>query len=175
MAFLIVVVCCILGMIVGGIVGNDATVGFGFFAGIAFGIVFARLRTLSARIEALKRDVAGTTAARAAAFVATERRAEPAQPTPAAPVAPSVTEPAMRTTPPAPPWTRTRLPALTAARSTSPSHAVMATNGREAASRIDSVDGFRASMESCAAELAPLCGWRLADARRRPFRTVRAP
>ena len=63
MAFLIVVVCCILGLAVGGIVGNDSTAGFGFFAGIAFGIVFARLRTLSARIESLKREVTGTTAA----------------------------------------------------------------------------------------------------------------
>ncbi len=61
MAFLIVVVCCIAGFVVGGIGGNDATVGFGFFAGLAFGIVFARLRTLSARIESLKREVAGTT------------------------------------------------------------------------------------------------------------------
>ena len=96
MAFLIVVVCCILGLAVGGIVGNDSTAGFGFFAGIAFGIVFARLRTLSARIEALKRDVAGTTAARAAAFVATEPRPAPAQPEPAAPAPPPAAESADR-------------------------------------------------------------------------------
>ena len=105
MAFLIVVVCCILGMIVGGIVGNDATVGFGFFAGLAFGIVFARLRTLSARIEALRRDIAGTTLARAAALAAPERRAEPPQPAPvepATPPLPQAAEPAAWTTPPAP-------------------------------------------------------------------------
>ncbi len=102
MAFLIVVVCCILGLAVGGIVGNDSTAGFGFFAGIAFGIVFARLRTLSARIEALKRDVAGTAPARAAPIVASERRVEPVQPAPAAPMPAPAAEPAMRTTPPAP-------------------------------------------------------------------------
>ena len=102
MAFLIVVVCCILGLAVGGIVGNDSTAGFGFFAGIAFGIVFARLRTLSARIEALKRDVAGTTAAHAAAFVAAEPRPAPAQPAPVAPVPPPVAESPLRTTAPAP-------------------------------------------------------------------------
>jgi uncharacterized membrane protein len=100
MAFLIVVVCCILGLAVGGVVGNDSTAGFGFFAGIAFGIVFARLRTLSARIEALKRDVAGTAPARAAAVAVSERRAEPAPPAPAAP-APPAAEP-MRPAPPSP-------------------------------------------------------------------------
>ena len=106
MAFLIVVVCCILGLAVGGIVGNDSTAGFGFFAGIAFGIVFARLRTLAARIESLKREVTGTTAARAAAVAASERRAESLQPAPAVqpptPAQPAAVEPSMRTTPPAP-------------------------------------------------------------------------
>ena len=96
MAFLIVVVCCILGMIVGGIVGNDATVGFGFFAGIAFGIVFARLRTLSARIESLKRDIAGTTPAGAAAVAASERRAEPVQAAPVQPAAAPIIDSAAR-------------------------------------------------------------------------------
>jgi uncharacterized membrane protein len=105
MAFLIVVVCCIVGMVVGGIVGNDATVGFGFFTGLAFGIVFARLRTLSKRIEALKRDIAEGTPAPVATLAAPERRAEPPQSAPAeppAPARPKAAEPAAWTTPPAP-------------------------------------------------------------------------
>jgi uncharacterized membrane protein len=105
MAFLIVVVCCIVGLAVGGIVGNDATAGFGFFAGIAFGIVFARLRTLSARIEALKREVIGTATARAAAVSASERRPEPLQPVQApqpSPAHPASAESSTRTTLPAP-------------------------------------------------------------------------
>lgn len=104
MAFLIVVVCCIAGLAVGGIVGNDSTAGFGFFAGIAFGIVFARLRTLTARIEALKRDIAGTMLARAAAITAPERRVEPPQTAAveAATPAQQAAEPAAWTTPPSP-------------------------------------------------------------------------
>jgi uncharacterized membrane protein len=103
MAFLIVVVCCIVGLAVGGVVGNDAMAGFGFFAGIAFGFVFARLRTLSRRIEALTRDVAGAAPLRVAAVAS---RAEPAQPPPVIQT-PALTtqvpvEPSMRTTPPAP-------------------------------------------------------------------------
>jgi uncharacterized membrane protein len=98
MAFLIVVVCSIVGLAVGAVVGNDSTAGFGFFAGIAFGVVFARLRKLSARIEALRRDIAGNTAARAGAVAAAEMRVEPAQP--AAPMQPPPAEPAAWTTPP---------------------------------------------------------------------------
>jgi hypothetical protein len=54
MAFVYVVICCVIGIAVGGAVGNDATAGFGFFAGIAFGLVFARLRTLSRRFAAFE-------------------------------------------------------------------------------------------------------------------------
>src|SRR4051812_32868018 len=100
MAFLIVGVCCIVGLAVGGIVGNDATAGFGFFAGIAFGIVFARLRALSTRIEALTRDVAGTLPARAAAVAISETRAAPAQPAAATQAPQPASE--MRPAPPAP-------------------------------------------------------------------------
>jgi hypothetical protein len=56
MAFLIVVACCVVGLIVGGAVGDGSTAALGFFAGVAFGLVFARMRTLSGRIEALRRD-----------------------------------------------------------------------------------------------------------------------
>ncbi|MET0230207.1 MAG: DUF2339 domain-containing protein [Rhodanobacteraceae bacterium] len=58
MAFVYVVICCVVGLIVGGVVGNDSTAGFGFFAGIAFGLVFARLRTLSMRVAALEKQPA---------------------------------------------------------------------------------------------------------------------
>jgi uncharacterized membrane protein len=77
MGFLIVVVCCIVGLAVGGIVGDSSTAGFGFFAGLAFGFVFARLRTLSARIETLRGALAGTAAVRAASAVPAELRTEP--------------------------------------------------------------------------------------------------
>ena len=101
MTFLIIVVCCIVGLAVGGIVGNDSTAGFGFFAGIAFGIVFARLRTLSARVEALRRDIAGTPSTPAPVVAAAETRAQP-MPTSqtATPVPPA--EPATWAAPPAP-------------------------------------------------------------------------
>ena len=58
MAFVYVIICCVIGIAVGGTVGNDATAAFGFFASIAFGLVFARLRTLSMRIAALERKPA---------------------------------------------------------------------------------------------------------------------
>ena len=54
MAFVYVVICCVAGLFLGGLVGTEATAGLGFFAGIAFGIVFARLRTLSMRVAALE-------------------------------------------------------------------------------------------------------------------------
>ena len=67
MAFVIVVVSAIVGLIVGATVGNESTAGLGFFAGIAFGIVFARLRKLSMRLDALTRESRPADAARATA------------------------------------------------------------------------------------------------------------
>ena len=74
MGFLIVIASCIVGAIVGGLVGDGSMAAFGFFAGLAIGIVFARLRTLSARIEALRRDVAERMRTESAATRATRRR-----------------------------------------------------------------------------------------------------
>ena len=79
MAFLIVVACAIAGLMVGGSVGNDSTAGLGFFAGIAFGIVFARLRTLALRIDALHREI-GTRDSKIAAPREASAPAEPAPP-----------------------------------------------------------------------------------------------
>jgi len=59
MSFLIVVACCVLGGVLGGIVGNDGDAALGFFGGIAFGVVLARLRNLSVRVDALTRELAG--------------------------------------------------------------------------------------------------------------------
>jgi len=59
MSFLIVVACCIVGGVLGGIVGNDGDAALGFFGGIAIGIALARLRSLSARVDALTRELAG--------------------------------------------------------------------------------------------------------------------
>ena len=72
MAFVYVVICCVVGFAVGGITGQGSMAAFGFFAGIAFGVVFARVRTLSMRIAALEKrpavapaaDVSRTAAAR---------------------------------------------------------------------------------------------------------------
>jgi uncharacterized membrane protein len=99
MAFVYVIICCVVGIAVGGIVGNDATAGFGFFAGIAFGLVFGRLRTLSLRIATLEKQRATSPAAArpaAAASVeatppaaATSEPATPPSPVPARPAAPT--------------------------------------------------------------------------------------
>jgi uncharacterized membrane protein len=71
MPFLIVVACCVVGLAVGGAVGDGSTAALGFFAGIAIGIVFVRLRTLSLRIAALQRDVHAFGSARANAMAPT--------------------------------------------------------------------------------------------------------
>ena len=83
MGILIVVISCVVGLIVGGVVGDEKMAGFGFFAGIAIGIAFARLRTLSARIEALRREfgIPGATGVRTEAPPLA--RAEPAPMAPA--------------------------------------------------------------------------------------------
>jgi len=57
MAFLIVVVCCIVGLAIGGTVGNDGTAALGFFGGIAIGLVLVRLRTLGAHVVALQKQL----------------------------------------------------------------------------------------------------------------------
>ena len=54
MAFLIVVVSCIVGLAIGGTVGNDATAALGFFGGLAIGLVLVRLRSLGAHVRALQ-------------------------------------------------------------------------------------------------------------------------
>ena len=56
MAFLIVAACCIAGLIVGAAV-DGSTAALGLFAGLAIGVAFARMRTLSARINVLRRDL----------------------------------------------------------------------------------------------------------------------
>ncbi|MEP7041608.1 MAG: DUF2339 domain-containing protein [Dokdonella sp.] len=53
MAFLIVVVSCIVGLAIGGTVGNDGTAALGFFGGMAIGLVLVRLRTLNAHVATL--------------------------------------------------------------------------------------------------------------------------
>ena len=106
MGFLIVVVSCVVGLIVGGIVGNEAMAGFGFFAGIAIGIAFARLRTLSARIETLRRELGavGMPSARTPAMPTARAEAAPtaATPPPTPTVAPAPADLASRTAPPSP-------------------------------------------------------------------------
>ncbi|HEY0231279.1 MAG TPA: DUF2339 domain-containing protein [Dokdonella sp.] len=57
MAFLIVVVCCIVCLSIGGAVGNDSTAALGFFSGLAIGLVLVRLRTLGAQVAALQSRV----------------------------------------------------------------------------------------------------------------------
>jgi uncharacterized membrane protein len=55
MAFLIVVASGIVGFVVGAGVGDGSTAALGFFGGLALGFAFARLHTLSRRIDALQR------------------------------------------------------------------------------------------------------------------------
>jgi len=57
MAFLIVVVSCIVGLAIGGTVGNDATAALGFFGGLAIGLVLVRLRSLGAHVRALQKSL----------------------------------------------------------------------------------------------------------------------
>ncbi len=57
MGFLIVVASALIGAILGGVVGNDATTALGFFSGIALGCTFTWLRGLATRIEALRREI----------------------------------------------------------------------------------------------------------------------
>ena len=85
MAFLIVVGCAVLGLFVGGAVADGSTTALGFFAGLAFGLVFVRLNTLSKRIEALRRErLEGTSRARAPETPEdVAARPVPARPTPA--------------------------------------------------------------------------------------------
>jgi len=59
MPFLIVVAGCIAGLVIGGVAGNDGDAALGFFGGLAIGIVLARVRSLSARVDALTREVEG--------------------------------------------------------------------------------------------------------------------
>jgi uncharacterized membrane protein len=100
MGFLIVAGSCIVGLIVGAMVGSDSTAGFGFFAGIAIGLVLVRLRTLSARIETLRRDVDAFRSARAGAPVVQPRREQPPISAGAAPTVDF--DASTRPTPPAP-------------------------------------------------------------------------
>lgn len=57
MGFLIVAACCIGGLLIGGLFGDAGTGAFGFFSGAAIGLAFARLRRLSARVDALQREL----------------------------------------------------------------------------------------------------------------------
>ena len=91
MAFVYVVICCVVGFAVGGITGQGSMAAFGFFAGIAFGVVFARVRTLSMRIAALEK--------RPAVAPAADVSRTAAAPIEAAPPPTATTEPA---TPPGP-------------------------------------------------------------------------
>ena len=70
MGFLIVAAACIAGLIIGAAVGNGSTAGFGFFVGLAIGIVLGRLRSMSERIDTLKREVDALKVARSAAAIA---------------------------------------------------------------------------------------------------------
>lgn len=57
MEFLLIATCSLAGLIVGDIIGFDGSSAFGFFTGLGLGIVFVRLRRLSARIDALKSEL----------------------------------------------------------------------------------------------------------------------
>ena len=81
MSFLIVVACCIVGGVLGGIVGNDGDAALGFFGGIAIGIVLARLRNLSARVDALTRELAGLASSTRIEMPAATRTATASEPT----------------------------------------------------------------------------------------------
>ncbi len=54
MPFLIVIASCIAGLVLG---SNDGEAALGFFGGLAIGIVLARMRSLSARIDALTHEL----------------------------------------------------------------------------------------------------------------------
>jgi uncharacterized membrane protein len=90
MGFLIVIACCFAGLVVGGMFGSDAMVGFGFFVGLANGLVLARARNLSVRVDGLRSDLEALRGARRedAPQALRETRQEPAPPTVSAPVAP---------------------------------------------------------------------------------------
>jgi uncharacterized membrane protein len=57
MGFLIVIACCLAGLIVGGMSGNDSMVAIGFFFGLACGLMLVRVRTVSAHVDALRGEV----------------------------------------------------------------------------------------------------------------------
>jgi len=80
MGFLIVVAFCVAGLIVGGSLGDATLAVFGFFVGVAVGIAFARLRTLSARIQALNQKLEAPSVTRAATQAPVRRETAPAAP-----------------------------------------------------------------------------------------------
>ena len=57
MGFLFVIAAGFVGAIIGGSVGNDATGALGFFSGLAIGWMFAWLRAVAARVDALRREI----------------------------------------------------------------------------------------------------------------------
>jgi uncharacterized membrane protein len=138
MAFLIVVVCCIVGLAIGGTVGNDATAALGFFGGIAIGLVLVRLRTLGAHLAALQKqleELARTQRVQApaprTASVAAESNAEirlpPVQATTSPPASarpseepPRTVEPAAFSPPPVPPTLKVPSPRPAAAQTPDP-------------------------------------------------------
>ncbi|GAA0718944.1 DUF2339 domain-containing protein [Dokdonella soli] len=91
MAFLIVIASCIVGLVVGSVVGNDATAALGFLGGFAIGLVLVRQRSLSARIDVLRNELdAFKRAPRVPAPAATLARATDAHPEHAEAPAPDV-------------------------------------------------------------------------------------
>jgi uncharacterized membrane protein len=90
MGFLIVVAFCVAGLIVGGALGDASLAAFGFFAGVAIGIAFARLRTLSSRIDVLNRKLEEPSVARAASVAPSVRRDEVVPPAPSSPITSAV-------------------------------------------------------------------------------------
>jgi len=67
MGFLFVLVGCVGGLFVGGTFGNDGDAALGFFAGLAIGWAFARMRTLGERIEHLQGELRALRSGAAAA------------------------------------------------------------------------------------------------------------
>lgn len=57
MGFLTVIAAALIGAIIGGSVGNDATAALGFFSGLAIGWIFAWLRGVAARVDAMQREI----------------------------------------------------------------------------------------------------------------------
>jgi uncharacterized membrane protein len=97
MAFVYVVIGCVVGLFLGAVADNGSTAVLGLFAGAAFGLVFARLRTLTMRVAALENKGAVTRAA--------------AMPREAAATPPEISQPSIETIEPATPPTATPRPA----------------------------------------------------------------